>query len=72
MARRTMFIKKAIKRPGGLHASLGISPDKKIPKEEIREAAAHPEKFKKTKRAQSLLRRQANLALTLEKLRPKK
>jgi hypothetical protein len=69
---KTMFIKKATENKGGLHRALGVPLDQTIPKSTIRAAAANPARFKKSKAAQIRLRRQANLALTLEKLRPNK
>lgn len=70
MAKKKMFIKKAIKHPGGLHRDLNVPQDETIPVSKIREAAANPARFKKGKKAKSLLRSRANLALTLKKLRP--
>lgn len=61
------WISKAIKHPGALHKMLGVSPEKKIGAAKIAEAAEHPERFVKTKRSQSLLRRRARLAQTLAK-----
>ncbi len=53
------WIQKAIKKPGSLHKMLHVPQDKKIPVGKM-EKAAH---------AQSpLLRKRANLALTLNKI----
>lgn len=53
------WIKDATKNKGGLHRSLGVPADKKIPESKI-EAATHS--------SSSKVRKQANLAKTLEKL----
>lgn len=54
------WIQKADIKPGGLHASLGIAQDKKIPAAKI-EAATHSDDPK--------VRRQANLAKTFAHIR---
>jgi len=56
------WIQKAIKKPGALHRELGVPMGEKIPRKmEIK--ASHS--------TNPTLRRRANLALTLNKLRPK-
>ena len=57
------FIQKAIKKKGALHEALGVPEGEKIPKAKI----------KKAEHSKSpLLRKRANLAETLSKLRKKK
>lgn len=54
------FIQKAIKHPGKLHRDLGVPQGKKIP----------AKKLEKAKHSKSpSIRREANLAATLKKLR---
>lgn len=54
------FIQKAIKHPGKLHRDLGVPQGEKIPEK----------KLKKAEHSKSLsLRREANLAETLKRLR---
>ena len=54
------FIQKAIKHPGKLHRALGVPEGDKIPEK----------KLKKAEHSKNLtLRREANLAETLKKLR---
>ena len=60
--KKRLDIKKAIKKPGSLRASLGIKKGKTIPKLVLKKAAKDP--GKKGQRAR--------FALTLEKLRKKK
>lgn len=55
------FIKEATKNKGGLHRSLGVPQGQKIPAKKI-EKATHSSNPK--------IRKQANLAKTLSKLRP--
>lgn len=57
------WIQKAVKKPGGLHQSLHIPKGQKIPETKI-EKAAHAKS--------PLVRKRANLALTLKKLSKKK
>jgi len=52
------WIQKAIKRPGGLHRSLGVPKGKRIPVSRIRAAAKRGGR----------VGRQARLALTLRKI----
>ena len=59
---RPNFIKKAIEHPGALHRALGVPQGKKIPAKKV-EKATHSDN--------DTLRREANLAQTLAKLRPK-
>lgn len=63
------FIQKMGMKKGALHKMLGIPQDKKIGIEKIRSAAANPEKFVKSPASQKLLKRRANIAITLSKLR---
>jgi hypothetical protein len=56
------WIAGAIKKPGALHAELGIAKGKKIPKAKLAKAAKKGGKEGK----------RANLAITLGKLRKKK
>lgn len=69
MAENKKFIHTAIKKPGSLHKMLGIPVDEKIGQDKIREAAANPEKFVKSPASQRLLKKRANFAMTLSKLR---
>lgn len=66
------FIAKILGRPGAkgaLHRMLKVPEGEKIGKAKIAAAAEHPERFVKTKRAQTLLKRRARFAQTLAKLR---
>jgi hypothetical protein len=63
MARVKNWIKGATKNKGALHRALDVPADKKIPKKKLAEAA----KSKSPK-----IRKEANLAKTLSKLRKKK
>lgn len=56
------FIKEAIKKPGALHKMLHVKQGEKIPEAKL-------EKAEKSKNP--LMRKRANLAETLEKLRKK-
>ena len=60
--RKKLNIKKAIKKPGALRASLGIKKGKTIPASKLNKAAKAPGK----------LGQRARLAKTLKKLRPKR
>ena len=53
------WIQGAIKHPGALHEELGVPEDKKIPKEELREASERGGK----------LGERARLAMTLQRIR---
>ena len=57
------WIQGAIKRPGALRKKLGVKPGKKISKAALKKA---------TKSKNPTTRRQANLAVTLGKLRKRK
>ena len=60
--KKKLNIKKAIKKPGALRASLGIKKGKTIPKSDLNKAAKAPGK----------LGQRARFAKTLKKLRKKK
>ena len=63
MAKEKKWIQKAIKRPGALRKKLGVKKGQKIPKSKLKTAA-------KSKNPRT--RKQANLAMTLSKMRRKK
>lgn len=57
------WIQDAIKRPGALRKKLGVKKGQKIPKSKLRKA---------TKSKNPRTRKQANLAITLSKMKKKK
>lgn len=57
--RRTLWIQKAIKRPGQLHEDLGVPKGEPIPLDKLREAAKRKDK----------VGARARLALTLRRVR---
>lgn len=63
MATTKKFIQKAALKKGGLHESLGVPKGKKIPAKKVKEAT-HSKNPK--------VRKQAVLAETFNKIRPKK
>lgn len=60
MAEKKQWISKAIKHPGALHKSLHVKPGEKIPLKKI-EKATHSKS--------PIVKKRANLALTLRKFR---
>jgi len=70
------WLKKAIKHPGALHKSLGVSEDETIPMEKINSKIEELEKSaegdKKLDKKESKLLRRLNLAKTMKKFGKKK
>ena len=62
MAKKKDFIQKAIKKPGALRKALKVKKGDKISVDKLRKAA---------KSKSPLMRKRANLALTLRKMRKK-
>lgn len=63
--RRWIQAAMAHRTPGALHRQLGVPLGEVLPLPLLRDAAAHPERYRKTKPARRRLARRARLALTL-------